>query len=146
MDLPKRTAMKKQGLIASVGFLIAVGITLYPLWCWTSPGSDCIGCNQQYAFAWQPPTPSAFIDEDAVSFPACLVGAVTFGIILCLRLRANDQEMYTYWRARWDYAPDHSDTLLRASDTGAEQTESLLRMAQPQETAPEELLRIANEQ
>jgi hypothetical protein len=132
-------------IVAGIGLLLAVGILLFPRWYWTSPGSDCHGCNAQYSFVSHPPAQDASLDVKEMQFWSCAVVTLTFVAVLLLKQRGRDQQAQVYWRIQWDYATNNPDTLLRASDETGAQSEVLLRAAKTQETPKEEWLRVAEE-
>ena len=131
--------------VAGTGFLVAVGILLFPSWLWTSPGSDCIDCYEQHSFVSRPPTQYAHVDLMAMECWELANFTLTIGILFFLQQRSQDEKAVAYWRTKWDYAKNNPDTLLRASDKSVVRSEVLLRAVIEFETPKEELLRVAKE-
>jgi hypothetical protein len=131
-------------IVAGTGFLVAIGILLFPRWLWTDTNTDArvVDGESQVSFVSRRPSRYAHIDLQLIGCLELGILTLTLGAIVLSRQRVKDEQVMAHWRTKWDYTTNNPDTLLRASGESVVQSRVLLRAAKSVESPKEELLRV----
>ncbi len=133
-------------IVGGIGLLLATIFLLFPRWHWIRYSGGDVGTPfSRYSLVSLAPTPDASIAWDETGALEGGIIILTAGTIFLLHSRTKDKQAEVHWRTKWDYAMNNPDTLLRASDESAVQSDVLLRAAAGRGMPKEELLRVSRQ-